>query len=186
MDTQCVQQHVGFPAAGGVAAPTDSLFSDALTKLLERASAALDSDQATAKDCIQRATELLRGGRVDGQRPSADRAGLLTWQEKRVVEYIEAHMDMDIRVSDLAKVVRLSVGHFFRVFRRSFGESPLAYVARRRITRSQKLMLSSPAPLCQIALECGMSDQPHFTRVFRRIVGVNPAAWRRRFSKGPV
>ena len=45
-------------------------------------------------------------------------------------------------------------------------------------------MLASRLPLSQVALECGMCDQPHFCRVFRRIVGVNPGAWRRQFPAG--
>src|SRR4029077_492387 len=89
-----------------------------------------------------------------------------------------------IRVSDLARVARLSVGHFFRVFRESFGEAPLAYIATRRIQRSQSLMLRSEMPLSQIALDCGMHDQSHFTRVFRHFVGINPGVWRRQFSAG--
>jgi AraC-like DNA-binding protein len=44
---------------------------------------------------------------------------------------------------------------------------------------AQSLMLTSREPLCEIALRCGLYDQPHFTRVFRRIVGETPNAWRR-------
>ena len=47
-------------------------------------------------------------------------------------------------------------------------------------------MLASPLPLSQVALECGMCDQPHFCRVFRRIIGINPKAWRRQFPVGPA
>jgi hypothetical protein len=35
------------------------------------------------------------------------------------------------------------------------------------------------APLSEIALSCGMSDQSNFTRSFRRIVGETPSSWRR-------
>ena len=86
---------------------------------------------------------------------------------------------MQSACGDVARVARLSLSHLFRVFHESFGEPPLAYVARQRILRAQTLMLSSRAPLSQIALGCGMYDQTHFTRLFRRIVGVNPSAWRR-------
>jgi transcriptional regulator GlxA family with amidase domain len=93
--------------------------------------------------------------------------------------YIEANLHTDIRAATLARVVALRRGPFVRAFRESFGESPPAYVTKQRIQRAQKLMLSSQAPLCQIALECGMSDQSHLTRVFRKIMGLNPARWRR-------
>src|ERR1700745_2940781 len=163
-----------------------NLGSEELPKLLSAAAATLDSDRATAKACLQRAVELLSVSR-DGRPVQAAawiRGGLAPWQKKNVTAYIVANIGSTIRVSDLARVARLSVEHFFRAFRESFGEPPLAYIARRRIRRAQSLMLNSRASLSQIALDCGMHDQPHFTRVFRRFVGINPGVWRRQFSAG--
>jgi len=73
----------------------------------------------------------------------------------------------------------LSPCHFSRVFRDSFGCSPLEYVTRRRMEHAQGLMLSTDAPLSQIALDCGLADQAHFSRLFRRFVGETPRSWRR-------
>jgi AraC family transcriptional regulator len=154
--------------------------SAALSKLISVAAATLDSDRATARACIERAAELL--GVTDEVRPvpvTLNRGGLAPWQQKQVAEYVAANIGSTIRVRDLASVARLSVGHFFRAFRESFGEPPFAHIARQRIQRAQSLMLSSRASLSQIAFDCGMSDQAHFTRVFRRIVGINPGVWRR-------
>lgn len=159
------------------------LDSEMLSKLLAAAYAALDSDRATAKVCVQRAAELLQVCRCEeefsGPSSRSCRGGLAGWQKKSVAAYIAANIGAKIEVGDLARVARLSLGHFFRVFRESFGEPPLAYVARQRILRAQALMLSSRTPLSQIALDCGMCDQAHFTRRFRRMVGVNPSDWRR-------
>ena len=105
--------------------------------------------------------------------------GLAPWQTKRVAAYIEANIDSNFRVVHLAAVLRLSATHFFRSFRKSFGETPLAYVTRQRMRRAQLMMLSSQEPLSQIALECGMCDQAHFNRVFRKVIGINPSVWRR-------
>jgi len=157
--------------------------SAALSKLISVAAATLDSDRATARACIERAAELL--GVTDEVRPvpvTSNRGGLAPWQQKQVAEYVAANIGSTIRVRDLASVARLSVGHFFRAFRESFGEPPFAHIARQRIQRAQSLMLSSRASLSQIAFDCGMCDQAHFTRVFRRVVGINPGVWRRQSS----
>jgi AraC family transcriptional regulator len=161
-----------------------SLGNETLSKLISVAAATLDSDRATARACIERAAELLSV--TDEARPAplaaAIRGGLAPWQQKNVAEYVSANIGSTIRVRDLARVARLSVGHFFRAFRESFGEPPFAHIARQRIQRAQSLMLSSRASLSQIAFDCGMCDQAHFTRVFRRIVGINPGVWRRQSS----
>jgi AraC family transcriptional regulator len=157
-----------------------SLNSEALSKLISVAAATLDSDRATARACIKRAAELLSV--TDEARPApaaAIRGGLAPWQQKNVHAYVAANIGSTIRVRDLARVTRLSVGHFFRAFRESFGEPPFAHITRQRIQRAQSLMLNSGASLSQIAFDCGMCDQSHFTRVFRRIVGTNPGVWRR-------
>ena len=159
-----------------------SLGREDVSKLISVAAATLDSDRASAKACLQRAVELLT---VTGEgRPvqAAIRGGLASWQKRNVAAYIAANIGYTIRVSDLARIARLSLGHFFRAYRESFGEPPLAHIARLRIKRAQSLMLRSEASLSQIALDCGMHDQSHFTRVFRRIVGTNPGIWRRQFS----
>jgi AraC family transcriptional regulator len=164
--------------------------SDALASLLATATVALDTDRRAAKNCIQRAAALLgidlnSGGDVPA-RHSCLTGGLAPWQAKHIRTFIEDKLDSSIRATDLAGVVRLSTSHFFRAFRQTFGESPLAYIMQRRIRRAQELMLTSRLPLSQVALECGMCDQAHLCRVFRRIVGINPNAWRRQFPVGPA
>jgi len=162
--------------------------SDALASLLGTAAVALDTDRRAAKSCIERAAALLgidlnSGG--DGTAGhSCLQGGLAPWQAKHVRSFIEDKLDANIRVIDLAGVVRLSTSHFFRAFRKTFGESPRGYIMQRRIWRAQELMLTSRLPLSQVALECGMCDQAHLCRVFRRMVGINPNAWRRQFPGG--
>ena len=106
--------------------------------------------------------------------------GLAGWRVKRVTAFIEANIDMSIRVGDIAHCVLLSTSHFCRAFKQTFGVTPLRYVTRQRMRRAQAIMLCSRDSLAKVALDCGMCDQAHFSRVFRRIVGVNPGTWRSR------
>jgi AraC family transcriptional regulator len=110
----------------------------------------------------------------------APSGGLAGWRIKRVTAFIEANIDVGIRIGDLARIVLLSSSHFCRAFKQTFGETPLRYVMRQRMRRAQAIMLCSRDSLAKIAVDCGMCDQAHFSRVFRRIVGVNPGTWRSR------
>lgn len=108
--------------------------------------------------------------------------GLATWQAARVRAHVEANLETPLRVADLAAMTRLSVSHFSRAFRISFGRPPHAYVMIRRAERAKRLMLlDDPIPLAEIALRCGLSDQAHLSRMFRKIVGDSPGTWRRRY-----
>ncbi|MCC8934767.1 helix-turn-helix domain-containing protein [Rhizobium sp. 'Codium 1'] len=79
----------------------------------------------------------------------------------------------------LAAVTRLSVGHFSRAFKVSYGEPPTLYVMRKRVSLAQQLMLTTEEPLCQIAACCGLADQSHLSKLFRRYIGTSPLAWRK-------
>jgi transcriptional regulator GlxA family with amidase domain len=164
--------------------------NDALASLLVTATLALDTDRHAARRCIQRAAALL-GIDLSSQRDvdaahACLQGGLAAWQAKHLAAYIEDKLESKILIPDLAGVVQLSTSHFFRAFRKTFGEPPKEYIRGRRIRRAQELMLTSRLPLSQVALECGMCDQAHLCRTFRRIVGINPNAWRRQFPVGPA
>ena len=151
-----------------------------MTELSLALSSALTEERGPVKECLRRAAAILQT--VEEPRAPAStqvRGGLAPWQVRKVIAHIETNLDSAIRSEDLATIVRLNPCHFSRAFRNSFGESPLEYVIRRRMERAQDLMLSTNAPLSQIALDCGLADQAHFSRMFRRIVGESPRIWRR-------
>jgi AraC-like DNA-binding protein len=94
------------------------------------------------------------------------RGGLAPWQIRCVLTHIEGHLSDNIHCEDLSELVNLSLSHFMRAFRDSFGCPPHAYVMKKRIERAQGLMLTTDSALGQIALECGLADQSHLSRLF--------------------
>jgi PAS domain S-box-containing protein len=111
---------------------------------------------------------------------AADSRGrLLAWQARKVRDYIDAHIAGPVRVADLCALVQRSEAHFSRAFKCTFGESPHAFVIRRRLKLAAQYMLQSDASLCDISLRCGFTDQAHLCKHFRQATGRTPAAWRR-------
>ena len=119
-----------------------------------------------------------------GGEPVPVRGGLAPWQKRKVDRYIQQRLERTLRVKELAEQVSLSVSHFCRAFRESFGASPHLHLTRLRVERAQRLMLTTQDPLNQIALACGMADQAHLSKLFRREVGEPPNTWRRRNRTG--
>jgi AraC family transcriptional regulator len=107
---------------------------------------------------------------------------LAAWQVRCTLLHIEANLETTLQASELARITQLSVSHFSRAFRISFGQPPHTYVMARRIEKAKRLILSDERiPLAEVALSCGLSDQAHLCRMFRKLVGVTPAAWRRKY-----
>lgn len=95
-----------------------------------------------------------------------------------VLDFIEAHLDRDLQLDELAKVCRLSSFHFARLFKQSTSASPHQYLLQRRLERAKALLQRPDLSLSQISLEAGFADQSHFTNVFRKFLGVSPAKFR--------
>jgi len=104
--------------------------------------------------------------------------GLTPTRLKRVSDYIEAHLDADPTLSDLAAAAGLSRYHFAREFQLATGQTPLRYLQQRRIERAEELLANTALPLVEVALAVGFKSQEHFTTVFKRLTGTTPGAYR--------
>jgi AraC family transcriptional regulator len=166
--------------------PSDRYLAVA-AQLVEAACCARVGNGPAAQSHIGNALALLEGrpnlppavaGFAGKNARGALRGGLAPWQARRITAHIDANLAGPIRIRDLAALVDFSTSHFCRTFKCTFGTSARAWIGRRRIEISQALMISTRAPLSEIAFSCGMSDQSHFTRAFRRFVGETPHSWR--------
>ena len=169
------------PAPGAASPATTDGMLAIIARLLDDAGVALERDRRAARSCIARAAALIHAER-NRHAFAHTKGALAAWQVKRLSAFIDTNLGRNIATEDLTDLMQMSTGHFFRSFKRSFGETPFSFIARRRMLRAQELMLTTDEPLCQIALACGLCDQSHFTRVFRRVVGESPNAWRRRVT----
>ena len=104
--------------------------------------------------------------------------GLSRERLKRVYDYVDAHLDDRLSLTDLAGVACLSPYHFSRSFKLAVGVGPQRYVMQRRVERAKALMRRTDRPLAMIAQEVGFADQSHLTSVFRREIGVTPGHFR--------
>ena len=98
---------------------------------------------------------------------------------KRVVDYIDAELESDIGLPEIASVACLSAAHFSRVFKQTTGMPLTRYVVQRRVARARDLLDGTDEPVAEIAVQCGFSSQSHLTTSFKAITGTTPAAFRK-------
>jgi AraC family transcriptional regulator len=107
------------------------------------------------------------------------RGGLAPWQRRRVTELLDVHLDGEVKLAKLAEECRLSVSHFSRAFKTSFGTSAHRYLILQRVEKAKALLSETHDSLSEIASRAGFSDQATLTRTFRSVVGAPPGKWRR-------
>ena len=84
------------------------------------------------------------------------------------------------QVSELAAAVRMERRQLERGFRVAAGHSPLAWLRLRRLQKAAELLVTTTAPIRQIAAQVGICDKHHFRRSFQQLYGVCPAEYRQR------
>ncbi len=87
--------------------------------------------------------------------------------------------DRDASGEEWAARFHFSRFHFDRMIRSVAGEPPQAFRRRILLERAAYRMVTTKAPLIDIAVEAGYGSHEAFTRAFTRAYGVPPAAWRR-------
>jgi AraC family transcriptional regulator len=169
------------PAVSTITLGRSQAWVHQVISLLDAAMHQLYRKETTAEGTILKATSLLR---QQVSPPATEevpdgKGRLLAWQARKVRDYIDSHITGRVLVPDLCALIQRSEAHFSRYFKQTFGESPYSFVVRRRVELAAQYMLSTDAPLSDIALQCGFHDQAHLCRHFRQVAGQTPAAWRR-------
>ena len=100
----------------------------------------------------------------------------------RVKAFVEAHLESDVTLSDMAQIAGLSPFHFSRVFKQQTGETPYHFLCTRRLMRARRLLQEGKLPLAELALECGFASQSHFTAAFTKAMGVPPGRYRKHLN----
>lgn len=94
------------------------------------------------------------------------------------IKFLESHFARPLRLNEIATAARLSPIYLERVFKRVTGSSPMAYLARLRVTRARHLLRQTGMTVKEVAGAVGFEEASYFTRVFRKIEGLPPMRYR--------
>ncbi|MBN8938864.1 MAG: helix-turn-helix transcriptional regulator [Rhizobiales bacterium] len=95
-------------------------------------------------------------------------------QQRRLVDFIETHLDRELSLGGLAAVADISISHLKALFRQTMGMPVHQYVIRRRVERAKALLLAGTMPISQVALAAGFAHQSHMAHCMKRVLGVTP------------
>jgi AraC family transcriptional regulator len=104
--------------------------------------------------------------------------GLPQRQLLQVLDYIDIHLDRDIKLADLAQLLDISQFHFSHLFKQAIGTSPYQYLIQQRIERTKQLLKQTDRSIMDIAFECGFNSHSHLSKKFRQSTGMTPKAYR--------
>ncbi len=102
----------------------------------------------------------------------------------RVMDYIEAHLDQELTLEELARVACFSRFHFHRIFGAIASESLYQFILRLRLERAAGQLLHNPKKsVTEIALDCGFGSSASFARSFKAFFSMSASDWKKHNSK---
>ncbi|WP_246642698.1 AraC family transcriptional regulator [Rhizobium croatiense] len=97
---------------------------------------------------------------------------------RKVIAYVQEHLNDDISLDQLASEAAMSRYHFARAFKAATGRSPIQYVIDERLDRARLLFKTTSATVAEVAFRVGYADVSRFGQHFRKRVGITPAQFR--------
>jgi AraC-like DNA-binding protein len=91
-------------------------------------------------------------------------------------QYLEAHFDEDLSLSDLSQLTGVGRFALLRQFSREIGLPPHGYLTQVRLREARRQLLAGKSPAL-VAAEVGFVDQSHLIKRFRSAFGMTPGQY---------
>ena len=102
-------------------------------------------------------------------------------QFEKVFDYVERNLRADLRVQSLSRIHGKGLHAFSTAFTRALGVGPKEYIDRRLNEEIVRRLITTDAPMKQIASDLGFADEYAFNRYCSRMNGMPPSRYRRHF-----
>lgn len=97
----------------------------------------------------------------------------------KVFQYVDEHIDEEIRIVDVARIANFSIFHFTRFFKSSTGMTFGEYLNSFRVKRAEWYLTSTEDTVTEVAFKAGFNSLQTFDRVFKSHKGCSPTEYRR-------
>src|SRR5215831_10386852 len=107
------------------------------------------------------------------------RAALFTLPAlRRARDLIDRDYAEPLDLDAMARAAGYSKYHFARSFAAVYGETPAAFLTRRRIERAKSLLRGPNVSVTEVCYAVGFESLGSFSRLFSQLVGRSPSAYR--------
>lgn len=93
-------------------------------------------------------------------------------------DHIDRHFADPLDLDALSAIAGYSRFHFLRTFRAVYGETPAAYLTRRRVERAKVLLRSANLTVTEVCHLVGFTSLGSFSSRFTELVGRAPSRYR--------
>ena len=104
----------------------------------------------------------------------------------KVRDYINTHINDELRLEQLANLVGMTPTAFSRFFKLRTGKNLSEYIVDIRLGHAARLLLDTADSVSEICWNCGFNTLSNFNRLFRKRKGCSPTEFREKYCKTKV
>lgn len=92
--------------------------------------------------------------------------------------YIEHKLRRNITLAEFEQIYHMDMSYLGRLFKRTYGVTPIKYHKQMRIAKSKELLVYTNASVSEVAEFLGFANIYDFSRAFKSVMGLAPSQWR--------
>jgi transcriptional regulator GlxA family with amidase domain len=105
---------------------------------------------------------------------------------ERTIAYMKEHLDQPLQAAALASRANVSLSHYFALFKRLTGCTPIDFFIHLRMERAREMLETTALTVKEVAAALGYDDPFYFSRVFKSINGLAPTDYRHAWREGTL
>ena len=99
------------------------------------------------------------------------------------LQFLNENYSRNINLRDIAAHVYVNSSYLSRLFKKVTGENITESLARIRIEKAQKTLLTTNLKTYEVAISVGIEDPVYFSQVFKKYAGCNPKTFRKKYAE---
>lgn len=101
---------------------------------------------------------------------------------EQVKKYIVTHIDEDLSVEELSKMVFMSQNQLARLFKKEYGKTVVEYIMDYRISLAEEMLKNTDLTVTTVSAKVGYPNYAYFTKLFKKYSGYTPSSFRNKFQ----
>lgn len=102
---------------------------------------------------------------------------------QKVINYLHANYQKEIRLIDVANYVNMSEVSFSRFMKKRTGKNYIEYLNDLRLGIASRYLIDTTKTIAEISYECGFNNLSNFNRIFKKRKGSTPKEFRENYAK---
>ncbi len=98
---------------------------------------------------------------------------------EKAIWFIQHYFKDDIKTTDIANHVNISVSYLNAIFTKKVGTSPIDFLINYRIEQAQNMLTTPNLSATLISQNCGFNSPSYFTQKFKEITGMTPKEYQK-------